>query len=194
MTFQLTLPEKMKGKEVDYTWALDPLVLETGKLPNPCFPGELTRKLSVNITSDSVSIAKKKGGSILSGQIFGPINVEESTWTLEDNVRLVIIFEKKTELIWKTVFKGDPEIDVSKVDNSKKLEEFDNDTQGALRKVVYEQKRKRMGLPTTEEEKQIEMLKKAWDAEGSPFKGQPFDPSKFNIPSGQTPFMPPPSK
>jgi len=28
-----------------------------------------------------------------------------------------------------------------------------------------------MGLPTTEEESQVEMLKKAWDAEGSPFKG-----------------------
>jgi hypothetical protein len=24
-------------------------------------------------------------------------------------------------------------------------------------------------------------LKKAWDAEGSPFKGQPFDPSKLNL-------------
>ena len=29
------------------------------------------------------------------------------------------------------------------------------------------------------------MLRKAWDAEGSPFKGQAFDPSKFSVdPSG----------
>jgi len=28
------------------------------------------------------------------------------------------------------------------------------------------------------------MLKKAWDAEGSPFKGQPFDPSKLNLQGG----------
>ena len=26
-----------------------------------------------------------------------------------------------------------------------------------------------------------DILKKAWDAEGSPFQGQPFDPSKLNI-------------
>ena len=26
-----------------------------------------------------------------------------------------------------------------------------------------------------------DMLKQAWDAEGSPFKGQPFDPSKLNV-------------
>jgi hypothetical protein len=44
------------------------------------------------------------------------------------------------------------------------------------------------GLPTTDEEKQIEMLKKAWDAEGSPFKGQPFDPSKFNLSGGNMNF------
>lgn len=50
-----------------------------------------------------------------------------------------------------------------------------------MKKIMYEQQRKQMGLPTTEEESQQEMLKKAWNAEGSPFKGQPFDPSKFNL-------------
>jgi len=29
-----------------------------------------------------------------------------------------------------------------------------------------------------------EMLKKGWDAEGSPFKGQEFDPKMFNISPG----------
>ncbi len=49
---------------------------------------------------------------------------------------------------------GDAEIDTKKVDNSKSLSEFDNETQGHLRKVLYEQERKKMGLPTTEEEQQ----------------------------------------
>ena len=30
------------------------------------------------------------------------------------------------------------------------------------------------------------MLKEAWDVEGSPFKGQPFDPSKINFSSGSS--------
>ena len=54
---------------------------------------------------------------------------------------------------------------------------------------MYEQDRKMRGLPTSEEEQQNELLRKAWDAEGSPFKGTPFDPSKFNL--GQNQFASP---
>ena len=31
------------------------------------------------------------------------------------------------------------------------------------------------------------MMKLAWNAEGSPFAGTPFDPSKFNLPGGSMP-------
>ena len=48
---------------------------------------------------------------------------------------------------------------------------------------MYEQSRKMRGLPTTEEMKQIKGLKKMWDAPNSPWKGQPFDPTKFNLPA-----------
>lgn len=34
---------------------------------------------------------------------------------------------------------------------------------------------------TSEQRKQHEMLRKAWDAEGSPFKGSPFDPSAIQF-------------
>lgn len=33
-----------------------------------------------------------------------------------------------------------------------------------------------------------EMLKKGWEAEGSPFKGQQFDPSMFDIPPSAVQF------
>jgi len=105
----------------------------------------------------------------------------------------MLTLEKGQENIWKTVIKGDQEIDATKVENSKPLQDFDPETQvlncgcskvqGALRKIMYEQQRKQMGLPTTDEEKQMDMLKMAWNAEGSPFKGQPFDPSKLNLSS-----------
>lgn len=33
-----------------------------------------------------------------------------------------------------------------------------------------------------------EMLKKGWDAEGSPFRGQQFDPTMFDIPPSAVQF------
>lgn len=38
------------------------------------------------------------------------------------------------------------------------------------------------------QQKVHEMLQKGWDAEGSPFKGQQFDPSMFDIPPSAVQF------
>jgi hypothetical protein len=117
----------------------------------------------------------------LEGEFCEKIKAEESNWSLEDNKNLILFIEKGQEIIWKSAFKGHKEIDTKTVDNSKRIDEFDNDTQAALNKIVYEQNRKKNGLLTTEEEKKMKALKDAWDAPDSPFKGQPFDPSQFNL-------------
>ena len=59
--------------------------------------------------------------------------------------------------------------------------DYDAETQGAIRKIMFDQHQKRLGKPTSEEMKNEEMLRKAWDAEGSPFKGTPFDPKMVNF-------------
>jgi hypothetical protein len=94
---------------------------------------------------------------------------------------MILFLCKLTEVIWKSAFKGHKEIDTKTVDNSKKIEEFDYETQAALNRIVYEQNRKKNGLPTTEEEKKLAALKEAWDKPDSPFRGQPFDPKMFNL-------------
>ena len=109
------------------------------------------------------------------------IKTEDSNWTLEDGQALIFFLEKASEVIWKSAFKGGKEIDTKTVDNSKRIDEFDTETQAALNKIVYEQNRKRNGLPTTEEEKKLAQLKEAWNKPGSPFAGQPFDPNMFNL-------------
>jgi len=141
-----------------------------------------SRDLEVSIENKRILAKRKADGSVLiQGDFFDEVKVEDSTWSIEEGEKLILNLEKSCENIWKTVIKGDAEIDGSKVENTKKLDDFDQETQGALRKIVYEQNRKAQGLPTTEEEQQMEMLRKAWDAEGSPFKGTPFDPSKLGF-------------
>lgn len=44
------------------------------------------------------------------------------------------------------------------------------------------------GHPASPSQKVHEMLKKGWDTEGSPFRGQKFDPSMFNISPGAVQF------
>ena len=52
---------------------------------------------------------------------------------------MILYLTKQQDLIWKSAFKGHKEIDTKTVDNSKRIDEFDNETQSALNKIIYEQ-------------------------------------------------------
>ena len=146
-------------------------------------PEAVSKKmLKIDMTATHLKLQiLNKDKPLIDADFCEKIKPDDSNWTLEDGQSLIFFLEKANEVIWKSAFKGDKEIDTKKVDNSKRIDEFDNETQAALNKIVYEQNRKRNGLPTTEEEKKLEQLKEAWNKPGSPFAGQPFDPSMFNL-------------
>ena len=83
---------------------------------------------------------KVKGSDapIIDGELSEKVKVDDSFWSIEDKKYCNITFEKAYEAIWKTVIVGDAEIDPKTVDNSKRIEEFDLETQGHLQKVLYE--------------------------------------------------------
>ena len=102
--------------------------------------GTKSKMLKVEIKPKSIFIALKGKESepILKGELCEKVKVDESFWTVEDTQYINITFEKAQEAIWKSIIVGDEEIDPKTVDNSKKIEEFDLETQGHLQKVLYE--------------------------------------------------------
>ena len=50
--------------------------------------------------------------------------------------------------------------------------------------ILFDQDQKRKGQPTSDEMQNEELLRRAWDAEGSPFRGTPYDPSKVSLSQG----------
>ncbi|KAL8450343.1 hypothetical protein Emag_003189 [Eimeria magna] len=152
-----------------------------------------SKLLAVTLRDDSVQIAYD-GRVILEGKWCHPIQASDSYWVLEQKAFVLLVLEKKRELWWDCLVQGDPIIDTQKVESVKKVEDFDEATQGHIRKIVYEQSLKRQGLKTPEEIQQENILRQAWDAEGSPFKGQPFDPSVLKPQEFGPPFpgAPPP--
>ena len=61
----------------------------------------------------------------MEGELCEKVKTDDTFWNVEDNQFLNINFEKAYEAIWKCVILGDDEIDTKKVDNSKRIDEFD---------------------------------------------------------------------
>lgn len=135
-----------------------------------------TKDLSVSILSKKVSIALKTDKSIiLEGELCQKCKQFDAIWSL-DKSKLQIHLEKAVEMWWDCLFLSEPKLDVSKIDCSRPLEELPEEAQAKIEELTWNQERKRQGLPTSDELIMQDKLKKAWSAEGSPFKG-PFDPS-----------------
>ena len=123
------------------------------------------------------------GQVLIDGFFEEAIKVDESMWTLNISTnsipQVVITLDKGRNTWWKHIIQGHPEIDTNKVDSSQKIDEYDESTQAAIRKIMFDQKQKRLGLQTSEEiekglglgfEKDF-LMQQALDSPGSPLLG-----------------------
>jgi len=107
-----------------------------------------------------------------------------STWSLESGKEILVTLEKARECWWLALVTSEEKIDLQKIKPETKMENLDEEEQACLNKLKFDEHQKRLGKPQSHELKAHEMLKKGWDCEGSPFKGQQFDPKMFNVASG----------
>ncbi|XP_024389807.1 uncharacterized protein [Physcomitrium patens] len=104
-----------------------------------------------------------KGQSpILEGEFDNPVKPDDCYWTIEDDGTLCVTLTKCNRMEWwKSVVKGEPEINTKKVvpENSK-LQDLDGETRQTVEKMMYDQRQRALGLPTSDESSKSEVLKK----------------------------------
>ncbi|XP_033099558.1 nudC domain-containing protein 3-like [Anneissia japonica] len=145
------------------------------------------KQLMVEVQSDSIKVALKSNepsGSpevLVEGKLKAQIKTEESMWSLIPGECVQLNLEKRVETWWHAALENEPEIDPKTINNSQSLNDLDEDDKQGFRQAMFDYEQKQQGKPTSQELKAHEVLKKAWDVEGSPFKGQEYDPSVLNI-------------
>jgi hypothetical protein len=127
---------------------------------------ENTRGRDLNITIAKkhlkVGLKSQAGTWIIDAPLTKPIICDDSFWTVEDGKRLAVSLQKVNQMEWwEGVCDGDPTIDVKTIQpENSQLTDLDGETRQTVEKMMFDQRQKAMGKPTSDEQKKYEMLEK----------------------------------
>merc|ERR1740121_1264762 len=141
------------GTTDKYTWTQTLTSLEVFV---PVRPGLKAKQIVCDIGNDSMKCGVKGEPLILNGKMGGKVKPDDCMWTLVDNKMIQISLEKfEGENWWSCVMKGDAEINCKKiVPENSKLSDLDGESRMMVEKMMYDQRQKHLGKPTSDQEKQ----------------------------------------
>ncbi|XP_058474191.1 nudC domain-containing protein 3 [Solea solea] len=173
----------------NYSWSQDYTDVEIRVIvPKTVVKG---RQVSVSLQTSSIRVSVRDGTTdetLMEGEFTHKINTENSLWSLEPGQCVVLSLSKASEVWWSAVLKGEKEIDINQINRERTMATVDEEEHAVLDRLTFDYHQKLQGKPQSHEMKVHDMLKKGWDAEGSPFRGQQFDPSMFDIPPSAVQF------
>jgi len=120
--------------------------------------------LSVAMTPKKCSIKIKGGATLLEGIWHKPILEDDSLWCIEtdNNNRKILqlsLTKKTGQNWWDCILEGDEKINTQKVEpENSKLGDLDTETRSVVEKMMYDQRQKQAGLPTSEEQDKKDKL------------------------------------
>lgn len=123
-----------------------------------------SRDCKVDIKEKSLSVGLKGHDPVVKGELYSKILTDEALWHLEDNA-VVLTLEKFNKVEWwGTIIKGDDEISTKKVQpENSKLADLDGETRSMVEKMMYDQRQKAAGLPTSDDAKKADTMKRFMD-------------------------------
>lgn len=155
-------PENPEPKTIPYTWeqTLDDVTVSV--IVDASVPAKM---INVKITKDHLIVGIKGKEPIIDGKLSELVKASDCSWTtvsVKNGKEIQIELIKQQGMHWwKNVIEGDPEIDVTKIEPANsKLSDLDDETRQTVEKMMYDQRAKANGLPTTEELRNREMLEK----------------------------------
>ncbi|KAF2022043.1 CS-domain-containing protein [Aaosphaeria arxii CBS 175.79] len=121
------------------------------------------RDLDVKLGRNTLRVAIKGQDAIIEGDLPHPIRVDDSTWTLEtvpNGKEISVHLDKVNKMEWwPHVVTSAPKIDTSKIQpENSTLSDLDGDTRGMVEKMMFDQRQKERGLPTSDEQKKLDIL------------------------------------
>jgi hypothetical protein len=154
-------PNTGNGADLEkYSWT-QTLAEVTVTIPIP--PGTRARSIVCDIKKNNLKAGLKGQPHVLAGDLFASVKTDESFWNIEDDGKILsILLTKQNQMEWwKCVTKGEPEISTQKVEpENSKLSDLDPETRQTVEKMMYDQRQKAMGLPSSDDQQKHEILKK----------------------------------